>query len=179
MTRLPPRVSDTKGVASQLMAVRRLWQRQKFRGRRYEGGGVSFPWFGFQLPVRGTTPHERLLDLIDQLETKRALSTTYDSEYEELVSMSIGEVRDFIAAAASQFRRDAPRLRTLLLHLRDECNRYLTKAPERTHDLLRAEYRTALHELRESFRVTLAAIGKEFDVPEASEFAKRIERGSY
>ena len=159
------------------MSIRTFWQHWRRRHRPLRGGGVSTPFGGFTLPLRGASERDRVLDLLDQMEEKKVLYAHYDAEYEGYVNDAVLLVRGFLTGALRQLGRRAA-ARPLVRNMRDACNRYLVAAPDPVYEpftQLRPEFRQALKELRESFRISLLALAAEYRLPEAKAFAQRIE----
>jgi hypothetical protein len=112
--------------------------------------------------------------LVIDLEERRALFEPVSMEDEAHLNESIKEIRRWLSTALKALVDDSEAYR-LVRHLRTACNAYLSLAPDPTPGLApRPHFQAALQALRESFRVTLAYIGREGDLPQATDLARKI-----
>jgi hypothetical protein len=113
--------------------------------------------------------------LVTELAAKRALSKAYEWEDEDYLNASVLEIRGFLTDALHGLRPGELPYR-LVEQLRSDCNTFLTTVgrPRQGVSGLREHVTEALTRLRESFRVKLAFLAKEGQLPVAGELAAAI-----
>ena len=123
----------------------------------------------------GTGEKEVIRSLVIDLESRRSLQGSYDSEGEAYVAESIRWMRDRQTEALKLLVDDSDATQ-IVERLRDNCNAYLNQMPhvdQGSFQPLGRGSRAALGELRESFRAGLTRFG-EAGVERATRLAERI-----
>jgi hypothetical protein len=130
------------------------------------GGGLSW--------AQPQGEKEVVRALVIDLEERRALYDPVQMEDEAHLNESIGQIRRWLSDALKALVDDSEAYR-LVRHLRDACNAYLRLARDpMPGQAPRPHFWAALQALRESFRVTLAYIGRDGDLPQATDLAQKI-----
>jgi hypothetical protein len=149
----------------------------KFNRGKKRATGFSLPFVGGGLDWHSDVGEREVIErLVIQLGEKRALYQQHAWEEYDWVNASVIEVRSWLTAVLTVLHpgSDASRL---VEHLRAACNRYLTAAGRPAAGLMPPAARDALEALRETFRVTLAYIGANGNMPAATALARAISEG--
>jgi len=150
----------------------------RWRRKRARPTGVTLPIVGGGLSwVSKTSEKEEIRRLVIDLGGRRALTGLADAEDEGHVGASILWIRGRLSEALHHLvdGSDATRL---MEQLRESCNEYLTAVPDPPSSgefrMLRPHALVALRQLRETFRVTLAYVGREGGLKPATDLADRL-----
>lgn len=131
------------------------------------GGGIGW--------APGTDEKDVVRRLVIDLEARRTLYSDLDVEGEGYVTSSVRWMRDRLSETLKDLS-DGSEASERISELREDCNDFLTAVPdaeEGVHKPLRPHAAAALQQLRESFRVKLAYLGKG-DLDRATALAERI-----